>query len=76
MRPCLLDAPRISVQTLADKEPLVLRDLQRVCTMCEQKTVCNHDIVAGTVSTNYEHYCANADTLRALQCDPSFAMSE
>ena len=74
--PCLLDALRVSIQTLAEKEPLVLRDLQRVCTVCDQKKVCNHDIVAGTVSTNYEHYCANADTLRALQRDPSFATSE
>jgi hypothetical protein len=74
--PCLLDALRISIQALAEKEPLVLRDLQRVCTMCDQKRVCNRDIVAGTVSTNYEHYCANADTIRALQRNPTFASSE
>jgi hypothetical protein len=74
--PCLLDALRISIQALAEKEPLVLRDLQRVCTMCDQKVVCNRDIAAGTVSTNYEHYCANADTIEALKLDPTFVTSE
>jgi len=74
--PCLLDALRISIQTLADREPLVLRDLQRVCTMCDQKRLCNREILAGTASANYRHYCPNTGTLDALNRDPTFASSE
>lgn len=74
--PCLLEAVRINIQTLAEKDPLVLRDLQRVCTMCDQKSTCNREIVAGTASTNYRQYCPNAGTLDALSRDPTFAPSE
>lgn len=74
--PCLLDALRISIQTLADREPLVLRDLQRVCTMCDQKRLCNREVLAGTASASYRHYCPNTGTLDALNRDPTFASSE
>jgi hypothetical protein len=70
--PCLLEALRISIQKLAEKEPLVLRDLQRVCTMCDHKRECDRDIAAGTLATNYERYCTNFDTVRALKMDPKF----
>jgi len=74
--PCLLDALRISIQQLAEKEPLVLLDLQRVCMMCDQKRICNHDILTGIVSTNYKHYCPNGYTIDALNRDPAFTSSE
>jgi hypothetical protein len=70
--PCLLGALRINPQTLAEKEPLVLRDLQRVCSLCDQKHACDRDIAAGTLATHYQSYCANADTVRALELDPTF----
>ena len=71
--PCLLEALRIDVQTLAAKEPLVLRDLQRVCSLCDQKRECDRDIAAGTLATHYQSYCANADTVKALELDPTFS---
>jgi hypothetical protein len=71
--PCLLEALRINVQTLAEKEPLVLRDLQRACSLCDQKRACDRDIAAGTLATHYQRYCVNADTVRALELDPTFA---
>ena len=74
--PCLLDALRISIRALADREPLVLRDLQRVCTMCNQKRLCNREVLSGTASANYRHYCPNAGTLDALNCDPTFASAD
>ena len=70
--PCLLEALRINGQTLAEKEPLVLRDLQRVCSLCDQKRTCDRDIAAGTLASHYQSYCANAATVRALELDPTF----
>jgi hypothetical protein len=71
--PCLLDALRINAQTLAEKEPLVLRDLQRVCSLCDHKRACDRDIAAGTLAAHYQRYCVNADTVKALELDPMFA---
>jgi uncharacterized Fe-S radical SAM superfamily protein PflX len=70
--PCFLEALRINIQTLAEQEPLVLRDLQRVCTLCDHKCGCDRDIAAGALATHYQSYCANADTVRALKLDPKF----
>jgi hypothetical protein len=74
--PCLLDALRINIQALTEKEPLVPRDLQRVCSLCDQKRACDRDIAAGTLATNHTRYCANADTVSALKLDPEFGSSK
>jgi hypothetical protein len=47
----------------------VLRDLQRLCTLCDSKGHCEHDLDRG-VATEWHRYCPNADTLRALTRDP------
>jgi hypothetical protein len=70
--PCLLEVLRINIQTLAEQEPSVLRDLQRVCTLCDHKRECDRDLAAGTLVTHYQSYCANAHTVRALKLDPKF----
>jgi hypothetical protein len=74
--PCLLDALRINIQALTEKEPLVPRDLQRVCSLCDQKRACDRDIAAGTLATNHTRYCANADTVSAFKLDPEFGSSK
>lgn len=71
--PCLLESLRISIQTIAEKDPMVLRDLQRVCSVCEHKRQCDRDIAAGTLAKNYDRYCLNAETVNAIKCDPTFA---
>lgn len=70
--PCLLDALRISIRALAEKEPMLLNDLRRTCAMCEHKQECDADIAAGTLVPAYQNYCLNVDTLDALQHDANF----
>jgi hypothetical protein len=64
--PKLLKALGIEQEALARTEPLVLRDMARVCTSCQQKHRCDRDLDAGTSSQNYEEYCLNASTIDAL----------
>jgi hypothetical protein len=45
----------------------VLRDLQRVCSLCKNKSECACELARGSADTTYAEFCPNADTLRALQ---------
>ena len=47
-------------------EPLVLRDMERVCAMCNHKRECDRDLDAGTAAEHYEDYCLNAPTIDRL----------
>jgi hypothetical protein len=71
--PILLEGIRISLEKIAEKDPLVLRDLQRVCSTCDHKRQCDRDIAAGKLADNYERYCPNAYTLEALKRELTFA---
>jgi transcriptional regulator with XRE-family HTH domain len=51
---------------LALTDPLVMRDLQRLCISCSYKKRCEHDLAAGTAAQNYREYCPNAVSLEAL----------
>jgi hypothetical protein len=71
--PCLLDALRISIRALAEKDPMLLNDLRRTCAMCEHKRECDDDIEHGTLVPAYQRYCLNVQTLDALRRDADFA---
>ncbi|WP_319942183.1 hypothetical protein [Rhodopseudomonas infernalis] len=70
--PCLLDALRISICALAEKDPMLLNDLRRTCAICEHKQECDADIAAGTLVPAYQTYCLNVDAIDALQHDSNF----
>ncbi|HEY0331713.1 MAG TPA: hypothetical protein VGC77_21780 [Rhodopseudomonas sp.] len=70
--PCLLEALRISIRALAEKEPMLLNDLRRACALCEHKRECDSDIAAGTLVPAYQRYCLNVQALDALQHDDKF----
>ena len=70
--PKLLEALHISIARIAERDPLVLRDLQRVCSLCDSKRRCHGDIAAGTLAEHYQDYCPNAQTMEALASDPTF----
>jgi hypothetical protein len=61
----------IDPHALAKRNPLVQRDLQRVCTICKYERKYNRDLHAGTIVQNYSDYCPNASTLEALKLDSS-----
>jgi uncharacterized protein YjiS (DUF1127 family) len=64
--PKLLKALGIDEAGLARSEPLVLRDMQRVCALCHHKRQCDHDLEAGTSAEHYEGYCPNKSTIHGL----------
>jgi len=64
--PRLLKALGIDQTDLARTEPMVLRDMERVCALCHDKRQCDRDLAAGTSAERYEGYCLNATTINAL----------
>jgi uncharacterized protein YjiS (DUF1127 family) len=65
--PKMLNALGIDEQALARTQPMVLRDMERVCALCGHKAQCDHDLVAGTAAEHYESYCQNAPTIDRLE---------
>ena len=64
--PKLLKALGIDEADLARTQPLVLRDMERVCALCHNKRQCDRDLAAGTSAEHYEGYCLNAPTIELL----------
>ena len=53
-------------KALAHSNPLVVRDLQRLCTTCGNQKRCAHELAAGTAAEHFHDFCPNAFTLDAL----------
>ena len=53
--------------TQADAE--VMRDLQRVCTVCGSKRWCKHELAKNPPDPAWQKYCPNATTLLALAAE-------
>ncbi|OKO78505.1 hypothetical protein AC629_30340 [Bradyrhizobium sp. NAS80.1] len=64
--PKMLEQLGISVERLGQAQPLLLRDMERVCSLCNHKGQCDRDLAEGTAAENYHGYCANASTLESL----------
>jgi uncharacterized protein YjiS (DUF1127 family) len=64
--PAMLKALGIDAHKLARTEPLLLRDMERVCAMCNQKAQCDRELIAGTAAEHYEGYCLNAPAIDRL----------
>jgi Family of unknown function (DUF6455) len=64
--PDMLEALGIDGESLARTDPLMVRDMQRVCAMCRDKAQCDADLAGGTAAEHYKSYCSNASTLESL----------
>jgi len=64
--PRMLAALRIDAADLARTEPAVLRDLQRVCAMCDSQRRCRSELDDGDAASTYEGFCPNAVTLKGM----------
>lgn len=62
----MLIALRVDPHVLANTNPAVMRDLQRLCVVCSQKGRCEHELAKGTASEHLHEFCPNAFTLDAL----------
>src|SRR5215468_210948 len=65
--PRMLLALGVDEAALARTQPMVLRDMERVCALCGHKAQCDHDLTAGTAADHYESYCQNAPTIDRLE---------
>jgi len=64
--PKMLEQLGISAEGLGRAQPLLLRDMERVCSLCKEKAQCHRDLADGTAAENYHGYCGNAATLESL----------
>jgi uncharacterized protein YjiS (DUF1127 family) len=64
--PQMLERLGIDSDRLQRAQPLLLRDMERVCSLCQHKARCNLELVTGTAAENYPGYCGNASTLESL----------
>jgi hypothetical protein len=69
--PVMLKALGIDAHKLAQTEPMLLRDMERVCAMCRHKLQCDRDLIAGTAAEHYEGYCPNAPALDRINQAPA-----
>jgi len=51
-------------------EPQTFRELQRSCALCESKRQCAQDLTGRPANSEWQDYCPNATTLRALDALP------
>ena len=65
--PLLLKALEIDEAALERTHPLVLRDLERVCTLCRHKARCDLDLADGTSAEYFPSYCPNESTIKQLE---------
>jgi uncharacterized protein YjiS (DUF1127 family) len=64
--PRLLKSLGIDEASLSRTQPVLQRDMVRVCASCRQKARCDHDLDAGTSAQHYAEYCPNAPAIEEL----------
>jgi len=65
--PRRMAAMHLDATELARRDGLVLRDLQRVCALCESNGRCIRDLARDPNDPAWEEYCPNEGTLKSLQ---------
>jgi hypothetical protein len=66
-----LAALQLDEAAVRQTEPGVLRDLERVCSLCREKPHCGHDIDRNPIDPEWRTYCPNVETLDALEAERS-----
>ena len=57
---------KLDRKEITHADPQVMRDLQRVCTVCASKRRCKHELASNPSDPAWKKYCPNATTLAAL----------
>jgi hypothetical protein len=57
---------KLDRKEITHADPQVMRDLQRVCTVCASKRRCEHELGNNPSDPAWKKYCPNATTLAAL----------
>ena len=61
-----LESLGLSAEELAHSSPAQLRDMERLCTLCESKGRCARDLATDPADPAWRQYCPNHETLVAL----------
>jgi hypothetical protein len=61
-----LAALQIDPEVVAKREPLLMREMQRLCTFCESKGRCTDDLMRDPKHPAWRDYCPNARELTSL----------
>jgi hypothetical protein len=62
----MLIALKVDLDSITNNELGVMRDLQRICTMCADKKRCARELADGTAAKHFHEFCPNTVTLDAL----------
>jgi hypothetical protein len=62
----LLIALGVDPNGVEHDDPLVMRDLQRLCTTCSDKRRCELDIANEAIADKFHDYCPNTFTIDAI----------
>jgi hypothetical protein len=62
-----MDALHLNGDALARSEPDVMRDLQRLCSICASKKRCKRNLAHDPENPVWRQYCPNEGTFAALQ---------
>lgn len=64
--PRMLAALGIDEAALRRAQPALMRDMQRVCSVCGSLGECRNELELGTAGTTYAGFCPNAAAFEAL----------
>ena len=70
----MLVALHVDPKTIADIDPLVMREMNWLCVSCSNKKRCQHELSKGTATKNFHEFCPNAlsiDEVLAQKDQPS-----
>jgi hypothetical protein len=61
--PRLLKSLGIDAAALSRTQPVLQRDMVRVCASCRQKARCKSDLDTGALAQHYAEYCPNSPAI-------------
>lgn len=67
--PRRMEALGLDPRETAQEEPAVMRDMQRLCSFCQSKGRCEHDLDVAARNPVWEKYCPNVGTLKDLEAE-------
>ena len=62
----MLTALGVDAAALSQHDPLMMRDLERLCVSCTNKGKCAHELATGGAPEHYGNFCPNSYTLDML----------
>lgn len=63
---CRMASLGLNEAETVQRDPAVVRDLQRVCALCDDKAQCRHELNVRPDDTSWQTYCPNMQTFNAL----------